>query len=174
MWFSIPMDIKMKRCIIGRLVLLRQLQRHHFDPYLRMFSVQVKLALGVSSNDQELLYLQERLAKQQSGQTHFYSIFVVKADKQIGAIEIRDRCAHRGQLYYWLHEGYWGTGCLQEVVALVAQEYFMVTGSLFLNAYVDEFNRQSYYALKKCGFADIAQMSGPGRGKQYELVLRKR
>jgi len=153
-------------------IVVRYLQQEYIRSYLETFSDQVRVSLHVSSMHAEQAYLYERIAKQALGQTVFYCIFDAPKDQLIGAIEIRDADAHRGQLYCWMHHSYWGSGKFQTALALVCQEYFVTTGALFLNAFVDQANKRSYLALKKFGFADVAVHNGPA-GMQYELVLRK-
>ncbi len=158
--------------IVGKLVILRLLQEEYIDAYLEKFSQAIRLVLHVRTLDSERTYLHARLAKQQEGKIVFYCIFDAGTDCIIGAIEIRDPQEHRGQLYCWINEKYWGTGRFQEAMKLAAEEYFSCSDGVSFNALVDVTNQRSYHALKKAGFANSGMVDGP-RGKQYELVLRK-
>ncbi|HRN78074.1 MAG TPA: GNAT family N-acetyltransferase [Candidatus Dependentiae bacterium] len=149
-------------------ICIRQLCTDYIASYLAQFSPEVQDALHVSSLQMEAMYLYERIVQQQLGNTLFYCVFDTTQDQLIGAVEIRDAQAHRGQLYCWMHHAHWGTGVFKHALALVTQEYFATTGALFLTAYVDIDNKRSYHALKKVGFAHVAK-----RGRQYEMVLRK-
>jgi len=156
----------------GQLVTLCLLHKTFIKPYLSQFSPVVQKALSVISKESEKKYLLARLSNKQQKHTWFYCVFNNKTNQLIGAIEIRDPYASRGQLYCWIHQDFWGTGMFGEALVLAARAYFKTTGRMFLNAYVDETNKQSYTALKKVGFADIGFIKG-ARGTQYELVLRK-
>jgi len=158
--------------LVGRLVVLRPLTEEFIEPYLEKFSQAIRLSLHVQSLESERDYLHERLARQKEYQGFFYCIFDVRTNQIIGAIEIRDPEEHRGQLYCWIREKYWGTGRFQEAINCAAKEYFAKTDKSSFNALVDVTNQRSYRALKKAGFADAGMVDGP-RGKQYELVLRK-
>jgi len=157
----------------GELVELQPLQRDFFDEYLSMFSPVVREPLRVPSLENEHSYLEQQLKKAQQGQTHFYCIFDTADQQLIGAIEIRDSAENAGQLYCWLNERFWGGGRYQEALELAAQSYFQATGQRYFTAHVDIANKRSYFALKKCGFADLGLRHGP-YGLQYTLALRKK
>jgi RimJ/RimL family protein N-acetyltransferase len=162
----------MKEDISDNLICIRRLCIDYVQSYLAQFSPQVQAALRVASTQMEAAYLHDRIAQQKVGNTIFYCVFDTVKDQLIGAIEIRDPQAHRGQLYCWMHQDQWGTGKFRQALALVVREYFSTTGALFLTAYVDAVNKRSYNALKKIGFADVAKKKGD-KGVQYELILRK-
>jgi RimJ/RimL family protein N-acetyltransferase len=159
--------------IAGTLVTLQTLQEQHFNDYLTMFSPTIRHMLHVPALENELNYLRDRLEKQQQNATHFFCIFDNELSKLVGALEIRDSEQHRGQLYCWVHEQFWGKGHYQEALALAAHAYFALTPHQFFTARVDVTNTRSYYALRKSGFAQAGICQGP-YGKQYELVLRRK
>jgi RimJ/RimL family protein N-acetyltransferase len=149
------------------------LNRAYIEPYLALFSPHIRTVLGVPSLEAERAYVEMHLALQLSGSTHFYVIMLPDDLTLIGAIEIRDPHAYRGQLYCWISEHYWGTGYFTEAMHMVAQDYFSKTGALFFNALVACDNKRSYRALKKCGFVDSGYQINNG-GNNYELILRHR
>lgn len=159
--------------LCGNKVVLRLLSHFYFPEYLCMFSPTVRMALHVSDTQSELCYLKERLIKMHDGKTLFYCIFDKQADQLVGGIEIRDDQIHRGQLYSWMNEDFWGGGRYQEALALASQEYFKSFNALFFNAHVDIVNQRSYHALRKFGCAQGGYCNGPN-GKQYNLIIRKR
>jgi len=154
-------------------IFLEQLSMHHVDGYFAAFSQIVQALVGVSDISAEHHYLQERLVKQQDQKTCFYCIFDVQKNQCIGAIEIRDSGEHPGQLYCWVNEHYWATGAFVRAMRLAALDYFLNTCALFFTAHVYIHNKRSYYALKKCGFADTGIFHGPW-GLQYQLILRNK
>lgn len=154
-------------------VYIRPLQASDIQAYLTMFSSTVQNALFVSSLQEERDYLIVHLEQQKHRMTHFYGIFLPSNDQFIGAIEIRDRDAYRGQLYCWIHENYWGTGYFIQAMQNAARDYFLQTGQRYINALVATANKRSYRALKKCGFSDSGFHTGVD-GDSYELILRRR
>jgi RimJ/RimL family protein N-acetyltransferase len=159
--------------LTGQHVVLKLLRHIYIDDYLEAFSPNVRAQLQLDSLDAERAYLMEQLKQQQEGTTLFYCVFDRTSNQLIGAIELRNRHTSRGQLYCWLHEQFWGSGYFQDAMALASRIYFNKTGNVLLDAHVDSNNKRSYYALKKCGFADSGIINGP-RGPQYELILRKK
>jgi len=159
--------------IVGKLVTLKALREAYFGEYLKAFSPKVRELLHVGSEESEIEYLQNRIAKQKKGETFFYCIFENKENKLIGAIEIRNLKETDNQLYSWVNENYWGTGIYQEALSLISQAYFSETKESSYNAKVDVSNMRSYYALKKQGFLDSGFSKGP-HGKQYTLILRRK
>lgn len=157
----------------GALVVLRPLQQCYFSEYLEAFSPRVRAWLHLRDSAAEIAYLQTALAKCQNNQTYFYCIFDRHVSYLIGALEIRDASQGCGQLYSWIHERYWGKGHFREALLLLSRAYFAWTQALFFSARVDIVNRRSYHALTKCGFAQLGVVAGP-RGKQYELILRRK
>lgn len=157
----------------GTQVDLRPLTLSEETEYLNQFSQIVRSILYVPSIMQEQLYFRERIIKQQEGKTFFYGIFDKKTNTLCGAIEIRDPLEHRGQLYCWLNEVWWGKGYMQEAINLFSTFYFSKTQKKYITAHVDVTNQRSYWALKRAGFADLAKIEGP-HGKQYELLLRNK
>ncbi len=156
----------------GPLVTLRLLQESFIKSYLEQFSDEIQKSLLVNSKESEKQYLLECLEKQKDKKTLFYCVFDNNTNQLIGALEIRNPYASRGQLYCWLHQDFWGKGMFAQALMLAADAYFNLTGHVFLNAYVNEHNKQSYNALKKIGFADIGLIKGAD-DRYYELVLRK-
>ena len=165
----------MERVMIVNTVLVNcdEFNQSYLEPYLDMFSQQVRTILGVPSLEAERVYLETHLALHVSGNTHFYVVTLPHSHILIGAIEIRDPYAYRGQLYCWLHEHYWGSGYFTSAMHLVSQDYFSKTGALFFNALVAIDNKRSYHALKKCGFVDSGYHCD-NDGAQLELILRHR
>ncbi len=157
----------------GAHIILRPLTNADEPLYLAQFSSLVQATLQVASLNQEQIYFRERIAKQHEGKTFFYGIFDAQSNVLCGALEIRDKHEHRGQLYCWLNEAWWGKGYMQEAIALGAADYFAHTKERFITAFVDESNKRSYWALKRAGFADLCRSEGP-HGKQYELVYRNK
>lgn len=153
----------------GNCITLRLFKKDQLVPYLTLFSSTVQLLLHVVSLEQEYAYLCDLGEKN----NWFYSIFCNKSKNLIGAIVIREQNKLRGQLYCWINEQYWGRGHCQEALLLLSREYFLKTGNLFFTAHVDIINKRSYYALKKCGFADFGLING-SHGKQYILIMRKK
>jgi RimJ/RimL family protein N-acetyltransferase len=153
-------------------VFVRPLCQEDIGAYLALFSPMVQSALSVSSVAEEREYLIVHLAQQMHGMTFFYGIFLSDTQQLIGAIEIRDKNAYRGQLYCWVHEKYWGTGYFIQAMQRAAADYFGQTNARFFNALVSTSNKRSYKALKKCGFADSGFYSGLD-GDSFELVLRR-
>lgn len=149
------------------------LNRSYVEPYLALFSPHIRTILGVPSLEAERAYIEMHLTLHMSGYTHFYVIMLPHSRNLIGAIEIRDPHAYRGQLYCWISEQYWGSGYFTAAMQLVAHDYFSKTAAPFFNALVACDNKRSYHALKKCGFADSGyQLSD--EGNSYELLLRCR
>jgi len=159
--------------IKGNLVTLKPLKESYFGDYLVAFSPQVRELLHVVSGESEIVYLKDRLEKQEAGKTFFYCIFTNKENKLVGAIEIRSSQETGSQLYSWVNEKYWGTGLYQEALLLTSKKYFMDTDQELYRANVDVSNIRSYLALKKFGFVDCAFGKGP-YGNQYKLLLRKK
>lgn len=157
------------RALIGECVTLRFLCSDHISEYLNMFSPTVCHWLH-ADQESESLYLAQQLIAQAQGATYFFCIFDRESDRLIGGIEIRESI-HRGQLYAWMHEDYWGTGLYQEALALAARFYFMMTGASFFTAHVDVHNKRSYHALRKMNFAPSGIIQGP-HGKQHVMLLR--
>jgi len=157
----------------GESVFLELLSDKYILDYLSAFSCTVQEMVRVADIGSEYCYLQERLVKQQDKKTVFYCVFDGLDKNCIGAIEIRDGIEHAGQLYCWLNEHYWGTGLFTRAMCLASHSYFVQSGAPFFTAHVDKNNKRSYYALKKCGFADQGIVKGP-RGAQYQLVLRRK
>lgn len=155
----------------GSTIIIRPLHESYFNQYLLMLSPVVQQALHVTDMRSELSYLHDSLQKMARKETFFYCIFNRATEQLIGAIEIRQYA--NGQLYSWLNECFWGKGFFQEALNLVSRCYFQATGNLFFNVRVDVSNKRSYKALKKSGAADIGFYNGP-RGKQFELILRKK
>lgn len=153
----------------SQIVSCDELKAVYIEPYLHMFSPHVRTVLAVPSLEAERTYVQTHLQLHLSGHTHFYVIKNPQTHALIGAIEIRDAYAYRGQLYCWLHEQYWGSGYFTVAMQWVIQDYFKKTGALFFNALVAVENKRSYYALKKCGFIDSGYQAGGG-DDQYELL----
>ncbi len=160
-----------KSDLVGQAVILKPLAHHYVDQYLHMFSPHVRHVLHVSSLDDERVYLQQQLLEQKRDNTFFYCVFDKVLTQLVGAIEIRNPAQHLGQLYCWLNEQFWGAGHFSESLALISQAYFSSSKDNLLRAHVDVSNKRSYYALKKCGFADLGIKNGPF-GKQYVLILR--
>jgi len=157
----------------GSLVVLRPLHRRYFKSYIAALSPYVRARLHLHDISSELAYLHTCIAKMHLGQTFFYLIFDRKSDYLIGALEIRDHSNGSGQLYSWINDQYWGTGHFKEALLRVSHLYFVMTGMPFFSARVDVTNQRSHHALTKCGFAQAGIHQGP-RGKQYELILRRR
>ncbi len=149
------------------------LKQSYIESYLHMFSPQVRTVLGVPSLEAERAYIKTHLALQIEGHTHFYVIILPHNNLLIGAIEIRNADAYRGQLYCWMHEHYWGSGYFMRAMHLVSQDYFSKTSALYFNALVSIDNKRSYHALKKCGFVDSGYQRTQ-EGNQFELILRRR
>lgn len=145
----------------------------YVEQYLALFSPRIRMILGVPSLEAERIYIEMHLALHMNGYTHFYVILLPHDRTLIGAIEIRDPHAYRGQLYCWISEQYWGSGYFTAAMHLVAHDYFSKTGALFFNALVAYDNKRSYRALKKCGFVDSGYQVNSG-GSNYELILRRR
>jgi RimJ/RimL family protein N-acetyltransferase len=156
--------------VVGKRVTLRLLCEQYIMRYIAAYSPLVQSWLHVSDIQSELLYVRECVAQQAQGATYFFCIFDAADDAFIGAVEIR-KATHRGQLYAWLNERYWGRGLYQEALALASRVYFAATGLVFFTAHVDVANKRSYYALRKANFAPIGLIDGP-HGKQYMLMLR--
>lgn len=97
-------------------IFIRKLQRDDIEAYMKMFSPAVRGALFVSSLQEEREYVIVHLEQQLHGMTHFYGIFLSDRNQLIGAIEIRDANAYRGQLYCWINEQYWGAGYFLEAM----------------------------------------------------------
>lgn len=153
-------------------ITLRPLNDSFFNAYAAMFSAAVRSILHVPSVENELDYLRSRLQKMADNRTLFYCVFDRRCEQLIGAIEIRHREEHPGQLYSWMNERYWGNGWYQQALHVAAQSYFTVhKHERFFTAHVDSTNLRSYYALKKAGFAQSGIIHGP-YGKQYALLLR--
>ncbi len=152
----------------GDTVILRLLEQNHLARYCAQLSPSVCAALHMSDIASEYTYLCERL----NTQPFLYSIFDKRDDHLIGGLEIRSSDISRGQLYCWLNETYWGSGRFREALALASGEYFKHSNEPFFTAHVDVCNKRSYWALKKCGFADIGMGDGP-YGKQYKLIKRR-
>lgn len=159
--------------LMGTQIMLRPLIMSDESLYLEQFSLNVQSILRVASLEQEQIYFRERIAKQEQGLTYFFGILEKETNNLCGALEIRNPQEHRGQLYCWLNELYWGKGYLQEAIALASEYYFGKTKEKFITAFVDESNKRSYWALKKAGFADLSKIPG-AHGMQYELVLRNK
>lgn len=156
----------------GQLASVRLLTLHDIDAYLNAFSVHIRATLGVVSTHIERVYVCEELAKQEQGRTYFFGIVEVISETIVGAIEIRNKLEHAGQLYCWLHEQYWGTGIFQEAFYIAAYWYFLHTCEMYITARVDVDNKRSYRALKKCGFIDSGIIQSRA-ALQYELVFRR-
>lgn len=159
--------------LVGERVTLRVLHERYINDYLAMFSPQVQSLLRVHDKKTEHSYLQTCLTYLQQKLTLFYCIFDAQQPQLIGAIEIRHSNEHRGQLYNWLHEAYWGGGRYQEALTLISNEYFRVFNTCYFNAHVDITNERSYRALQKFGCAHAGFCNG-AYGKQYKLIIRKR
>jgi RimJ/RimL family protein N-acetyltransferase len=152
------------------LPIVSRLQRSDIESYLTMFSESVMTILKVPSLQAERDYLMIHLAQQDLGLTHFYAIRLSQTNLLIGAIEIRDPLAYRGQLYCWMNERYWGSGSFTHAMQLAAADYFSQTTYTYFNAHVERHNKRSYYALKKCGFIDSGYLV-MSDGDSYELML---
>lgn len=160
----------MKEEIRGAFLKICRLSAQDIQEYLSAFSPAVRHALRVSSCDLEYIYLQEQLKQQEQGQTDFYAIRITQTNALIGAIEIRNPAIYRGHLYTWIHERFWGTGYFKQALYLVTQEYFSTHSDRYITAYVDQSNKRSYKAFKKCGFIDSAYHIGRDE-IEYELLL---
>lgn len=162
----------MKQIEVSGGIFLESLTEEYVASYLASFSRIVQALVHVSDREAERVYVEECLIKQKENKTFFYCI-VQQKNTCIGAIEIRSEWEYLGQLYCWLNEQYWGIGIFQQAMVFAAHDYFMQTNALFFTAHVDQGNKRSYWALKKCGFADFGFVAGP-RGLQYRLALRKK
>ena len=153
----------------GTRVYLEQLQEHHIDQYLQMFSPKVRALLRVKAVVSERNYL---LKKAHDVHTLFYVVKDVFSQLIIGAIEIRNP-GYRSQLYCWINERWWAEGAFQEAIALAVGAYFNGSTNETLSARVDCTNQRSYYALKKAGFRSCGIVDGP-ECKQFQLMLKRR
>ena len=114
--------------------------------------------------ESERCYLNARIEQQ----VQFF--YVIQCNDQIiGAIEIRDP-GHTSQLYCWVNEQYWGTGCFQEAMRLVLGKYKNQTNEEIISACIDQTNKRSIHALEKIGFKKIRARMGPF-GTQVVLHL---
>lgn len=157
---------------IGSELVLDELKFHYISSYLNSFVEPVRTRLHVPTLEAEHAYLLERLPMIEQKRTFFYVLLTPLQHACIGAIEIRGQ-EHPGQLYCWIHPDFWGKNYFARALESAAQLYFTISGALYFTAHVDVDNMRSYYALKKCGFADYRTTQGPYT-KQYELVLRNR
>lgn len=148
---------------------VRQLSLADVPNYVSMFSNQVQDALRDTTRQGEEQYLKDRLVHTYDQELFFYGIFL--DDFLIGAIEIRDEYAYRGQLYCWIHERYWGKGYFHRALNQALQLYFFHTKKTYIDAYVYAHNKRSYRALKKAGFMDAGITYG-AHGKQYYLIKK--
>lgn len=137
------------------------LRPEYFQVYLSRFSVTIQKCLDVASLESEQLYLIHQYRAQQLNFTHFYCVFHSYTKELIGAVEIRNKIQFPGQLYYWLHEDFWGKGYFQQAVQLALCDYFSKTDEQEITAHVAYDNMRSYHALLKCGFADKGLYDGP-------------
>lgn len=160
----------MKLVLPGTYVVLRALEEHDIPEYLSQLSSTVQELLHISSPESERWYIESRIKQATSC---MYGIIENVSGYLIGGLEIRPRPPFFGQLYVWINERFWGSGCFQEAIALSANSYFQHTDAQFFTAHVDVSNKRSYYALKKAGFADVGIDNGP-YGKQYVLLYRRR
>lgn len=155
---------------IGSELLLDELKYHHISSYLNAFVEPVRTCLHVPTLEAEHAYLLERLPMIEQKRTFFYVLLTPSQRECIGAIEIRGQ-EHPGQLYCWMHPDFWGKNYFARALQCAAHLYFVMSGALYFTAHVDTDNMRSYYALKKCGFADYHITQG-AYGRQYELILR--
>jgi RimJ/RimL family protein N-acetyltransferase len=156
----------------GQFASVRLLQAHDVEAYLTVFSPEIRAALGVTSVEVERIYIYEELAKQEQGRTFFFGIVDSATKVIVGAIEIRNKIEHAGQLYCWLHERYWGTGVFQDALSIATYWYFLYTQESYITARVNVSNKRSYRALKKCGFIDSGIIQSRV-SLQYEMVFRR-
>jgi RimJ/RimL family protein N-acetyltransferase len=152
----------------GTVVILRRLSHEHIAAYRAAFSPIIQQTVHATI-DGELAFLQMHMVT--TFNNFCYGIFN-DAGIFLGAI-ILHRHGTEYLLYGWIEEQFWGKQLYQDAVRTVAAYFFTQNLSPVLYAYVDCTNKRGYYALKKCGFADIALHNGP-YGKQYVLLLRNR
>lgn len=158
-----------EHALVGERVELRALCLEYVAEYLTMFSPIVCYWLHADVGA-ERAYIEQQCIQQARGLTQFFCIFDKQYNRLIGAIEI-NAASHRGHLYAWLNEQYWGGGRYQEALALATHAYFVTTDAPFFTAHVDVANKRSYHALRKMNFAPCGLIEGP-HGKQYIMVLR--
>lgn len=150
-------------------VYVKELSTEYVQDYLDMFSTTVQKILGVSSLWNEFEYVHTQIKKQKEGKTFLYGVFEQEKNHLIGSIEIRSE-EHRGQLYTWLHQDYWGKGFFQDAFGLVRLEYFAeYKESNKFTARVDVSNTASLKALLKAGCKSMGIKKGP-REDQYEII----
>ncbi len=137
--------------------------------YLQIFSDVIQGILHVKETDSERGYLMECI---EQGAPFFFMVLEQASNELIGAIEIRNPL-HRSQLYCWINEKWWGTGCFKDAMHQAAQAYFEKSRESTITACVDHDNVCSYRALKKVGFIEKGTLQGP-HGLQYEMVLEQR
>ncbi len=155
--------------LVADRVYVKELSTEYVQDYLDMFSTTVQKILGVSSLWNEFEYLHCQLKKQKEGKTFLYGIFEKSQDHLIGSIEIRS-IEHRGQLYTWMHEDYWGKGLFQDAFALVRSDYFSKNKQITeFTARVDVSNNASLKALLKAGCKSVRMCKGP-RENQHEII----
>lgn len=153
-----------KSVLRGNRVHLIKLAYESIDSYLQNFSKKIQSLLHVQDPQSERCYLNARIEQN----VKFF--YVIQCNEQtIGAIEIRDP-GHTSQLYCWVNEQFWGTGCFQEAMGLVLREYKKQIDEEIISACIDEKNGRSVHALEKVGFKKIRARSGPF-GKQIVLHL---
>jgi RimJ/RimL family protein N-acetyltransferase len=157
--------------VIGYKVVLEPFVQEHVSPYLHAFVPEVRHVLRVPTLDHEFAYLKQRLAAQYYHQTFFYCVRSRVCGSVIGCVEIRDAATFAGQLYTWVHPGWWSANYFQEAMALAARDYFRKSAATTIIAQIDRSNKRSWRALKKAGFAHYARVPGAYE-EQYVMILK--
>ena len=165
-------------CIPGKIVTLKKLKDEYFIDHHNMFSNTVRDSFESPKHitlDYTIRYLRRIMQNCDEEKSLYYCIFDNKDNVLIGGIDIRERNElDNGQLGCWLNEHYWGHGRMQEALKLITKTYFALhPEATDYIAHVRPWNKRSYHALRKFGFADKGYIYENGKATRHLMEYRK-
>lgn len=167
---------KAPEIVKGKVITLKLLKEDYFIDFHNMWSQDVRHFIEYPefiNLEFTLQHLKKEMDKIAQGQELMYCIFDNKADKLIGALDIREKndC---GQFGCWLNERFRGSGRIQEAIKLITNIYFRLHDKQSFIAHVRLWNTRSYKALLKAGFIDTGTFYYEnGKPTRYILEFRR-
>ncbi len=146
----------------GKKVILRKLKESYFIDFHNVFSQDVRHNIEFPEHinlDYTIRFLKYEMERNREGKQLHYCIFDAKENRLIGTLEIREKNdKDPGQFGCWLNERYRGGGRIQEAIKLITNIYFRLHPDRdSFTAHVRLWNKRSYKALLRAGFADTGK-----------------
>lgn len=185
-WYLQKPEVILQRLTIapeevkGKIITLKRLKEEYFIDYHNMFSNIVRENLEfpkVTTLAWTIRYLKGEMSRDQFNNKKMvmYCIFDNKANKLVGALEIRDKDpSDPGQIGAWINENYWGGGRFSEAVRLISQVYFALKPEeKSYICHIRLWNKRSYHAFKKFGFKEVGYYHEHGEPSRHILELHR-